>query len=448
MKTVRAKASWLEETGVRLDAAYHLSEGRQAQLTIENSGVYESLSDVTQRIFLGGRFRRTYVESAERGYPYLTASDMIKSEPVSGAYLSKIHTGKTDKLKIEKDWILVSCSGSIGRTVYTNSIFEGQIGTHDLIRIVPNPAKMPGGYVYAYLTSKYGYALLTQGTYGGVIQHIEPHHIADLPVPKLPVAQMQKIHEAIEQAGKLREEANSLLNDSINKIEKSLPPIITRKTYSVKASNLIANNNRLDANTVCQPIAVFYEEARKCFSVRTISELVEEVFTPGIFKRMRVANSISGIPFLSGADITKTRPEFDSFLSRKMPFINDYIIREGWICIQDSGTIGYVSLINAHLDGVSATNNLIRIKPKGDSNLYLFPFLKTRQGQQLLQALAYGSVQLHVDNRQLSSLEVPIVEDPSIIENTRIYLSNMSRANQLETQAINEVELAISAWQK
>jgi hypothetical protein len=448
MKIAKAKASWLDETGVRLDASYHLSEGRQAQITIESQNDYDSLADVTKRIFLGGRFRRTYVKDPARGYPYLTASDMIKASPVSGVYLSKLHTGKIDKLKIKKNWILISCSGSIGRTVYTNADFEGQLGTHDLIRVVPDPAKMPGGYVYAFLSSKYGFSLLTQGTYGGVIQHIEPHHIADLPVPRLPAAQMLQIHADIEKAALLREEANRLLAEAVSLIESQLPPINIERTYTSKVSLLIENNCRLEATTLRQASATFYTKAKASFPVCTVEEMSDEVFTPGIFKRIRVADSKVGVPFLSGADVTKMRPEFDSFLSRKMPNLDDYVLREGWICIQDAGTIGYVSLINAHLDGTTATNNLIRVKPEGDSNLYLFPFLKTKQGQHLLQALAYGSVQLHIDNRQLSALEVPIVPNAAIKENTRTYLANMSAANQLETQAIHTVETAISAWQK
>ena len=90
MKIARAKTAWLAEPGARLDAAYHLSEGRQAKIHIEATEKFKPLVAVTNRIFLGGRFRRVYVEDAKRGYPYLTASDMTKSEPLSNNYLIQV----------------------------------------------------------------------------------------------------------------------------------------------------------------------------------------------------------------------------------------------------------------------------------------------------------------------------------------------------------------------
>lgn len=112
----------------------------------------------------------------------------------------------------------------------------------------------------------------------------------------------------------------------------------------------------------------------------------KNVFTPNIFKRQRTNDVSTGVPFLSGSNLTNFRPQFTSFLSKKMKNIDDYILRNGWIAVQDAGTIGYVTLINGYLDGVSATNNLVRIIPnEGNDNLYIFAFLKTKQGQFILK---------------------------------------------------------------
>lgn len=40
------------------------------------------------------------------------------------------------------------------------------------------------GYLYAFLSSRYGVPLVVSGTYGAIIQHGEPEHIAGLPVPR------------------------------------------------------------------------------------------------------------------------------------------------------------------------------------------------------------------------------------------------------------------------
>ena len=50
-----------------------------------------------------------------------------------------------------------------------------------------------GGLVYAYLASKYGHSLLTQGTFGAVIQHMEPDFVANIPIPNFPIEFQEEI---------------------------------------------------------------------------------------------------------------------------------------------------------------------------------------------------------------------------------------------------------------
>jgi hypothetical protein len=454
MMTIKTGSSaWYAETGIRLDASYHLSEARQAKILIDKAPLGSlTLRQATESVFLGGRFTRVHVTDPTKGYPYLTASDMIKSDPFSGVYLSKAYTKNLGKLTIKKNWILLSCSGSIGRTVYTNDLFNGKVGTHDLIRIVPNPTVLPGGYLYAYLSSKFGYSLLTQGTYGGVIQHIEPHHIADLPIPILPDVEQQTIHKAIETAARLRVEDNTLLAYAIQTLEKRLPELKMPISYVAKSDSFWSERLRLDATAHLTLIDQFLEEAGQNAPLVTIESASERVFTPGIFKRMRVSDPNKGIPFLSGINLLEVAPKFDSFLSRKMPSIDDYILREGWLALQDSGSLssmGYVSIVPKFLDGASATNNLIRVMPgEVNYNPYFYAFLKTTQGQQILKSFAYGTGQLHIDNGQIARLRIPVYQDlfDTISANVQAYSVKFNEAYELETGAISRVEKLVESW--
>lgn len=156
-----------------------------------------------------------------------------------------------------------------------------------------------------------------------------------------------------------------------------------------------------------------------------------------------------GVPFLSGSDLLDSLPRFESYLSKKMRNLNDYILRYGWITVQDSGTIGYISLINGYLDGISATNNLVRIIPKEteNANPYIFTFLKTRQGQQILKGFEYGSVQKHIDNYQVASILIPIIpEYNTITELASQHLKKVTDSCFRETQAIQLVEKEIDQW--
>lgn len=454
MKTIIAKNNWLKDSDLRLDASFHLSEGVLATHILKTSKVKcESLKNLTTDVFMGPRFKRYYVSNPDNGVPFMGGSDMQKSSLSGLKLISKKMTKEIQQLYLKKGWILVTRSGTIGQSVFTNEDFEGKTATEDVIRIIADSNKIKAGYLYAYLSSNFGYALLTQSTYGAVIQHIEPHHLNNLPVPLLPDEKQQKIHDLIIDASTYRAEANRLLEDTICLFEDNLPEFNYEKRYITKINNLKNNSFRLNATSLTQYITELYSKlSQNNYSLKSISELSETVFTPNIFKRLRVDNPIYGIPFLSGSDLLTQRPVFKNFLSKKMLNIDDYILRKGWIAIQDSGTIGYVTLITDYLDGVAATNNLIRIIPKNreNNNYYIYGFLKTKIGQALLKSFEYGSVQKHIDNNQLSNLKIPIIDSifKVVSDNIETMLVNQSKACNNESKAIELIENEISSWQK
>lgn len=455
MKVVTVKNNWLLESDLRLDASFHLSDAVKTKRIIEKFCPYSKvlLKNEASELFKGNIHKRVYVDSIEHGSMFYTASDMFKANLDSGKYLSKKHSPYLKELELKKDWILITRSGTLGNVVYTTTDYEGKIGTDDLVRIKPIENKIKKGYLYAYLSSKYGYGLLTQSSYGGVVKHIEPHHIEDLPIPILPEDKQQVVNNLIIEMNNLRVEANLLLNESIKLFESKLPEIKFEKIYIAGINSRVNYASRLEATYNTNSIESFYRElANRDIQTKTIKELSKDVFTPGIFKRVRTNNIEKGIPFLSGSDLINRYPRISNFLSKKMKNINNYILKEGWIAIQDSGTIGYISIITKFIDGVSATNNLVRIVPNEDSNYnyYIYCFFKTKIGQMLLKTLEYGSVQKHIDNNQISNFKMPLIEGvfDLVSKNLELSTSNLSKACSLEKEAIEFVEKEIESWQK
>ena len=81
MKTLQVKHKWFKESGERLDASYYLSDGPLTKLKLKNSPYpMTTLEKESKSIFSGNIFKRSYVESEEYGWPYITGSDMIKSD--------------------------------------------------------------------------------------------------------------------------------------------------------------------------------------------------------------------------------------------------------------------------------------------------------------------------------------------------------------------------------
>ncbi|WP_158829014.1 methylation-associated defense system restriction endonuclease subunit S MAD5 [Mucilaginibacter lacusdianchii] len=455
MKVIQVSSNWVIKTGVRLDASFHLSDGVSTRRILEHTCPYRltTLSAESFELFKGNIHKRVYVQSKDFGHIFYSASDLFKLELESGKYVSKKHSPHLAELELRANWILITRSGTLGKVFYTTANHDGKIGTDDLVRINPAEKEIKRGYLYAFLASRYGYGLITQSSYGGVVKHIEPHHIKDIPIPILPESKQKLINDLIIKSSNLRVEANVLIKDAVTSLESALPTVIFDKIYITNIKSRTAHNSRLEATFNTNSIQKFYDEvAKNGIPTYTIKELSKEVFTPGIFKRIRTEKAENGIPFFSGSDLLSHYPVSENHLSRKMKNISNYILKEGWIAIQDAGTIGYVSYITDFLDGVSATNNLVRIVPNARKNYneYIFCFLKTSVGQKLLKTLEFGSVQKHIDNNQISNFCVPVIESlfEEITEKVKASMNKLSEACFLEQDAIQQVETEIESWQE
>ncbi len=286
------------------------------------------------------------------------------------------------------------------------------------------------------------------------MKHIEPHHLTDLPVPIFPKELQERIHNLITEAARLREDADRLLREAISIFDQNVGELEGKPVYLSDRSQFEKRRLRFDAHANLSAFEEYYQELAAKYDLAEVAEKSGDVFTPGIFKRMRVDNPLFGVPFLSGTNLLEVFPNVDSFLSKKMPNIDNYVLRKGWIAIQDSGspvTMGNCSIVPEYFDGFAATNNLVRIIPKkgSDFNYYLFPFLQSKAGQVILKSFSYGTGQRHLDTYQIKSLRVPLLSDSydEIVSKSRLYLESQERAFSCEKQARNLVEKEIESWQ-
>jgi restriction endonuclease S subunit len=452
MKTTIANKSWFHDSDLRLDASFHLNETNQIKHHFKHSPYnFTALSNQSSELFSGNIFKRTYVKDENRGLPYLTGSDIIKADIDSGKFISRKQAHSLQRLILNEGWILVSCSGTLGNVVYTNKLFEGRIATHDLIRIVPNNKDVKPGFLYAYLASRYGYALLTQSSYGGVVKHIEPHHIKNLPVPIFQPDKQQQIHDLITQSAELRVEANKHLMGTVNYFNER---------YSIKADRVgkifTKNINKLsfswaayNNNLVCDQILkklgndFFY-----------LGDRASSIFAPPLFKHIYLKRN-NGHPFLTGSELTQFNPSYYRFLSPKgVRDINDYKVYKGTLLLYKSGTtdggiLGNVFIVDDILSSACLSDHVIRITIS-DLHLsyWVFAFLKSNPGIKLLQSLATGSMIPFITPERLKKIPIPKQNEhfDKIVEAIDRYLITHSESKRKETQAIQLVEKEIDQW--
>ena len=115
---------------------------------------------------------------------------------------------------------------------YARQDMDGLACTEDVLRVIPDKESVPSGYLYAYLSSKFGVPLVVSGTYGASIQHIEPAHIASLPVPRLGDAVEQRVHELVEKAANCAHQGSLLYQKASEEVyARTLVPDFTRYTW-------------------------------------------------------------------------------------------------------------------------------------------------------------------------------------------------------------------------
>lgn len=452
MKAGVVYAKAFSANGWRVDSSFHLSDSNVLYSLLDSCPYKQTTIDgIKKDCFFGNIFTRVFVKDAEHGVPYMTASDMVKAEPLSGRFLSKKQVASLSNLILRKDWILISCSGTIGNVVYTNEQFDGVVATHDLIRLLPDDSKLKGGVLYAYLASRYGYIMLTQSRFGGVVKHINPSHVSQIPIPLFPDDFQTKIDKQIKESAALRVEANKLLEEAKKKVEEFVGFVFESKKTDVVSSQRILQSfgHRLEANFHISAGSALEDYIKDKFDYKLLGDVCKTISRPDIFKRNYVKD---GVMFLGGADIMLATPDSGKYLSRKTPNIEALVVEEDWILIPRSGTIGDVVYTHSEHAQKLVSEDVIRACPNDIlSSGYIYAFLASKIGKALIQRYIFGSVIQHVESPHLSRIPIPLMpekEMAAIDSSIKKYKVNMGQAIRLEQSAIKAVEQEIDSWSK
>lgn len=426
-------------------------EAREVLESLENT---KPLKEFTKGhnggIYNGPKFSRTWVESQDYGVPFLGSSTMLIADLSDLPLLRKKDalSSKLSYLRLEKGTTLISCSGTIGRTVYARYDMENMWTSQHIIKVVPDTEKIKSGYLYAYLSSNFGVPLIVSGTYGAIIQHIEPHHISDIPVPRLKANLEEKIHDLIQEASELRSSAQDKRESVISKVQKELkwkPQKLYELSNSVGVNQL---NRRFDAFHHTYSISLARKTLSESLDSAVLGSVVREVFEPNRGARMKVENPDFGVPFLSSSEVFRLDPVGDYFISKKTPGFDRLLIEECDLLIPRSGQIGGI-IGKAVLPlptyyGHAATEHLVRIRCfSREDAYYLWAIFASQPGYYAAIGTAYGTSIPSLDCELLSFLKIPWNEGEfreEVIDLVSRKISNLSEAIRKERAAVALLE--------
>lgn len=384
MKAKSVPSSWLERDGRRLDCNPYMSGALEAKVLLEGlKARKDPLRNVTLNgmagIFNGPRFARSYVDDPNAGVPFLGSTDILNADLTNLPRLSKKQVAANPRLVVHSDWTLITCSGTIGRMAYARPDMEGMAGSQHFMRVVPDAEKIPPGYLYAYLSSKFGVPIVVGGTYGAIIQHIEPEHIAGLDVPRLGKKLEQQAHDLVQRAALLRVEASRLLRDVAARFDSLLAGVelsTQRETPRISVVNASSIQRRFDAQ-FHDPLVRAVRERLASKQHTTIGEWCTRIFLPGIFKRIHVEDVAYGALYYTGATLFWLEPQPKGVLARKTSLFEQVRMDEGTVLVQafgqEGGLTGRAVWVGRHLAGSTTTHMLVRLRAQTkEGTAYLF----------------------------------------------------------------------------
>lgn len=427
MKTKSIPSSWANFNDLRLDSKPYLSGAFEARillnkLSVSKSPLYTLTKGGKAGIFNGPRFARSYVRDPKYGVPFLGSTDILFADLSNLPFLSTKQVKRLPGLTLEEKWTLITCSGTIGKMVFSRPDMKGMAGSQHFMRVVPDTNKVLPGYLYAYLSSKFGIPQIISGTYGAIIQHIEPSHIADLPVPRLGTIE-ETIHNFVMESSELHVQANlrfrkvsQLINSHFGFPEKiALSP----RVFSTTKAIVIKCGRRLEAtfhDRLAQESDKLLTRAER---LDPITLLVPSIGETQRIKQVFVSSLDFGVPFLTSGEIFQLNLEPTRYLSKKLlPVDNSWAISEGDILIarsgQVGGIIGHGVWADKRLESMCVSVDVLRLRadPLQIRSGYLFAYMcLTDVGYRQLVRTAAGSSIPHLLNDYIYDLMIPRADD-------------------------------------
>lgn len=469
-------AHWLYVDEQRLDGGYYANEAvtafhilRDGQFTVKTLKELGVTAYHPTQSQPRSNFKRI-LTTREQGTPFLSAGQMYDFRPTINKYLSSAMK-KLPELMAPSGSLLMSRSGTVAIPLLVSDRMSKYAASDDALRIFPG--ELPVGYLYAYLSSWIGRALVTKKQYGSTVKHLEGAHLVSTECPVLPLQEQLEIHNTILKAYALRDEANDLLDKANellhNKIglpvfDESLVPYLTAsknkthnsidlphpKAFAINASDLA---NRFDGSYHIPIVREIYKLLKQGkYAPILLSKLTEEIHLPGRFKRLYVKKEY-GVPFLRPSHLPQTRPFDLGYISYLTPTLESLRLHKGEVLITTDGTVGTISLVTSRTDKWAGSNNIARVtySVSDNRNGYLAAFLMTPYGYYQLTREIYGGVVDHIESAQIANILVPDAPIPVQQEIGSLVVKAFEKkdeASGIEESAIKQLEQRLEEMAK
>ena len=380
------------------------------------------------------------------GAPYLNTSQIFDIRPTPRKWLAMGKTTAAERRLVVQGTILVMASASPGRATITTKAQEGCVVSHHFMRVEPKDPAMKG-WLYAFLKSAQGFAMMSGSQYASIIRHIEPHHLAVLPVPNIDPESAAAFSGQVDRLVELRNEAHDLTLEAEALFAGELGdvrPKANERGYHMPASKMFSGRRRFDGAFYTPVAAAIFAKFKRW---EPLKDVTQRVWWLNRFSRVYGA---AGLPYMSAAELFSIDPQMTKrILVSPKDNHEDCFVKKGWILMARSGQVyglnGAARLATEHHERVLFSDDFIRIvvdEAKIRPGYLLIALTHPTHGRPLLIRAAYGTSIPHLDPGDVA--EFPVVRLDDAVEAKIASLAERAAKARSDADALDR-EIALDA---
>lgn len=438
----------------RLEASTFLTDGYGLRQGLEALASTVPMSEIAT-VWQPPRLKGFQVDPG-RGLPFLSAGQVFESQPRVRKWLAKALTPKADSRYLESSWLLMSCSGEVGRVTAVYDEHLDKVITHDLLRVVPQESDY--GWLYAYMKTPTFFAVARSSQYGHMIKHLEPEHVLNLPVAMPELEVRNSIGRDAKQSLEMRQTARRLQAQAdqayARLVNPENAPIHRSASATVRSSDLMSGRRRMEGQFHRSDVLQVERMIKTAGShTERLDSLVESVSMSPRFKRHFGAN---GTPYRSASELFDVNPPVTKRIySGLLDNAELYMLNPGEIVMarsgQTYGLLGRTLVLNENHAGTFGSEDLIRIQP--DETKARTGYIHTALnhvdfGRPRVVRFASGTSVPHLDPPDIREVLIPrfsTAQENEVADLSEKATQLSAEADRLEIAAVEEAERAISA---
>jgi type I restriction enzyme S subunit len=276
--------------------------------------------------------------------------------------------------------------------------------SQDVLKVVADEAEIHPGYLYAFLTSRFGIPMILAQAFGSMIPHLEPVHIAGLPVPRFSGEVEEEIHGCVQAAADLRAQSQAGVSAATCDLFKSagLPELIDYRWHrepratGFEVSHIGAASLR----------AMSYDErARRLANAissvphRTLGQICDggELSRGNRFSRIP-ADPGHGMHLVGQEQVFWVRPEgrwvaVKDHEADVLRATDETIVVASQGLLTEGSLIGRAAFVTGRWLEYIYSEHLLRVKSGAPDipNAYLFAFMRSEVAFRMLRSLVSGT---------------------------------------------------------